>query len=342
MLDAGVQARTSQKLGHDFTVDSLLKEGFTAVFMATGGWDTQLSERSRSKISSKALPGVQLLLDFILDQREGKGTITGKQIMILGGGNSGLEAARTCVRQGAKNVYMVIRRPHENSPFTEEALKTAEKEGVQFYFQSVVTRMTGEEDSLTHVEVAPISEQGDEESYRERELIPVDILLTGSGRFPELIYVPVKEDVQEGEEKEASPGTHIGWETLVPYPSPFALGDMGMFRPGEVTSDYKAVVEAIGSGRRAASSIHRFLTEVPVEAPFNMIRKNSRILSLEELEPVSEIPRQKMPELSQEEQANDPAAEIELGLSEEQALQEAKRCLQCGLICYRRVQGELH
>ena len=70
ILETGVQVRTNQKLGDNFTVDSLLKEGFSAVFIATGGWDTQLSERNRSEISSKAMPGIQLLLDFILELRK--------------------------------------------------------------------------------------------------------------------------------------------------------------------------------------------------------------------------------------------------------------------------------
>ncbi len=344
ILEVGIKARKSQRLGIDFSLDSLLKEGFSAVFIATGGWDTQLSERNLSKISSKSVPGVQLLLDFILGIRENQTPLAGRQIMILGGGNAGLEAARTCISQGAKNVYMVVRSPYKDSLFTQKAFKEAEEEGVQFYFQSVVTRMAGKEESLTQVEIAPISERGEEESYRERELIAIDTLLTGSGRFPELIYIPIKENqgAAEEEEKNTAEENVIGWETLIPYPSPFAQEDLGIFRPGEVTSDYKAVVEAIGSGRRAASSINRFLSEEPVEAPVNMIRKYTRVLSLDQLEPVSEIPRQKMPELSAEDQAKDPAAEIEMGFSEEQALKEAKRCLQCGLICYRRVQGELH
>ena len=105
-------------------------------------------------------------------------------------------------------------------------------------------------------------------------------------------------------------------------------------------ADYKAVVEAIGSGRRAAGSVQRFLNGEPLEAPVNMIRTHTRILSLDQIEPVTELPRQKMPELTPEEQVADPSAEIALGFSEEQAVTEAKRCLQCGLICYRRVEGK--
>ncbi|RLI47933.1 MAG: hypothetical protein DRP09_21920, partial [Candidatus Thorarchaeota archaeon] len=141
-------------------------------------------------------------------------------------------------------------------------------------------------------------------------------------------------------DEEAEIPEPVPWQTLIPYPGPTAEEDIGIFRPGEVMADYKAVVEAIGSGRRAAGSIQRFLNGEPVEAPANMIRTHTRVLSLDELEPVAELPRQKMPELTHEEQIADPSAEIALGFSEEQAVTEAKRCLQCGLICYRRVEGK--
>ena len=152
--------------------------------------------------------------------------------MILGGGNAGLEAARACLNKGAKNVYIVVRGSHENSLFTEEAFKKAEEEGVQFYFQSVVTRMAGEEKSLTQVEIVPISEQGEEESYRERELISVDTLLTGSGRFPELIYVPIEENGQTEEEEETSQKILVGWETPYPLSQPFCAGRHGYVSAG--------------------------------------------------------------------------------------------------------------
>ncbi|UCF82285.1 MAG: FAD-dependent oxidoreductase, partial [Desulfobacteraceae bacterium] len=336
ILDAGVESITNQKLGQDFTIESLLTEGFSAVFVATGGWDTQMAERTRGEIP-KPLPGVQLLIDFIMAQRAGNTPSTGKQVMILGGGNAAFEAAASAIKEVASSVHIVFRTPRNRAPFSEDELKKAEDQGIHFHFQSAVTKMIGEADQLTHVEVARVSEVGREED--ERGLIPVDTLLTGAGRFPELIYVPrLKDDEDEGVELKDP----IPWETLFPYPSPFAKEDIGIFRPGEVTSDYKAVVEAIGSGRRAASSIQRFFYGLPVEAPLNMIRTHTRVLSLDQLEPVSEESRQRMPELPQEDRVSNPSAEIALGYSEDQALREAKRCLKCGLICYRRVRGHLH
>lgn len=335
ILDAGVEAITSQKLGEDFTIESLLAQGFSAVFLATGGWDTQLTERNLGEFP-KPIPGVYLLIDFIMAQRAGEKPSAGKQLTILGGGNAAFEAAATALKEGADTVHMVLRASRDRVPFSEDALKRAEAQGIQFHFQSAVTRMLGEGDALRNVELTRISEMGTAEG--ERQLIAADILLTGAGRFPELIYVP---QVESDEAETAELKMPIPWETLFPYASPFAEADIGIFRPGEVTSDYKAVVEAIGSGRRAASSIQHYFSGEPVEAPPNMIRTHTRVLSVDQLEPVSEALRQKMPELSEEEQIADPSAEIALGYSEEQALQEARRCLQCGLICYRRIRGSL-
>jgi formate dehydrogenase beta subunit len=335
ILEAGVEAKTKQKLGKGFTIGSLLKEGFLAVFIATGGWDTHMSDREREE-ELQALPGVQLLVDFVLAQRAGKKPAAGKQVMIMGGGKAALEAARHCLEEGAKSVHLLIRKSRDQAPYADEDIQWAEREGIQCHFESALTQMMGKGNNLTHVEIVQGSGWSEEEKASSRELIPVDTLLTGAGRFPELIYVPRFEDSEE-----EAPVTD-SWETLVLSPSPFAEEDIGIFRPGEVTSDYKAVVEAIGAGRRGASSIQKYLMGEAVEAPGHMIRKHTRILSVDQLEPVSEAAREIMPERPEDEQIQNPNAEIALGYSEEQAVREANRCLQCGLICYRRVAGPLH
>jgi NADPH-dependent glutamate synthase beta subunit-like oxidoreductase len=328
ILDAGVEAKPNQKLGKDFTIESLLKEGFQAVFAATGGWDTQMSEKEREQ----ALPGVQVLLDLILKQRAGKKPALGKHVMILGGGKAALEAARECIKEGAKSARIVMRKSRDQAAYSEKDLAAAEQEGIQFHFQSALTKMMGEGSALAQVEVVRLSLDGIEE---RRDAIPVDSLLIGAGRFPELIYVPRKMETQEGAPEQGT----ILWETLTPYPSPFASQDIGIFRPGEATSDYKAVVEAIGSGRRAANSVHKFLTGTPVEAPVRMIRKTTEVLTVREIEPVTTSSRVEMPEIPEDRRVADPNAEIATGYSQEQALEESKRCLQCGLICYRRMEG---
>jgi formate dehydrogenase (NADP+) beta subunit len=332
ILDAGVEAKLNSKLGRDFSVDSLLREGYEAVLVTVGGWDAQIGEKEREH----TLPGVHFLLDFILKQAEGKVNPSGKKIMILGGGQAALQAAMRSVEGGAESVHLVLRKERDRVSLTEEQVRKAEAAGIRFHFEKAVTRMLGAGSDLNHVEIADLSDQGRADG--ERELIPVDLLLTGAGRFPELIYVGQK---REEELSEVVKGGPAPWETLVPYASPFAENDIGIFRPGEEAGDYKAVVKAIGAGRRTANSAQRFLTGRRVEAPFDMIRACTNVLNLRAIEPVKTSPRALTPELSQDDRTKDPNAEIELGYSESQAVEEAKRCLQCGLICYRRMEGAI-
>ena len=335
ILDAGVEARMNQKLGRDFRIDSLLREGAQAVIVAAGGWDARMAEKERGQV----LPGVQLLIDFILRREGGNPGVSGRKVMILGGGQSALQSAMSCVEEGAESVHMVFRKTRNKvAPSEEQFKKAAESAGIHLHFGSALTRMQGAGPDLTHVELAPVSEQG--RARAQRELIAVDTLLIGGGRFPELIYAERK---AEGEPSEVAQGGPLQWETLVPYASPFAEQDIGIFRPGEVMSDYKAVVEAIGAGRRTANSAHKFLTGREAESesgPIHMIRKYTDVLNVREIEPIASLPRVSMPEIGEDARIADPNAEVTLGYSEDQAVEEAKRCLQCGLICYRRMKGE--
>lgn len=328
IADAGVQIFTGKKLGRDITVGSLLREGFHAVFISTGGWDTYLREKAGANGPVSTIPGVRLLIDFIVDSRAGKTAGTGRQTVILGGGKAALEAASASLRAGAEKVTVITRSPRQESPFSDEAISRAEGEGVSFYFSSAITRMKGEADRLTQVEISGIQRQ---EGVPGKTMeIKADTLLIGAGRFPELIYVPVKDEGNAGAKDD------IPWQTLYPYAGPFAEQEEGLFRPGEEGSDYRAVVEAIGAGRRAASSIDKYLSGEPLRAPDNMIRKDTYVLNLDKLEPVPSKSRLKMPESALEKRVNDPHLEISAGYSEEEAVKEAKRCLKCGLICYRR------
>jgi NADPH-dependent glutamate synthase beta subunit-like oxidoreductase len=271
---------------------------------------------------------VALLVDYVLDIRGGKAA-SGNNVMIVGGGNAAIEAARAA-KDGGAEVTVVFRSAKALVPVAGEDLDAAESDGIRILYDTALTKMMGQGSELTQVEVMGVSGDG------QAQVMDIDTLLVGSGRFPELIYVPRTED----EEQEA-----IGvdtWQTVVPYASPFAKDDRGIFRDGEVTGDYKAVIEAIGAGRRAASAIQHYLSEEPVEAPANMIRTFTRVVSLDSLEPVPQMPRQKMAEIPKEEQLLDPDKEIALGFTKDQADAEAKRCMQCGIICYRRTKGSLH
>ncbi len=334
IIEAGVKARVDQRLGRDFTIPFLLDNGFSAVFVATGGWDTFLAYKARGE-DVNLLPGVELLVDFLVDGEKAGKKAHGQKIMILGGGNAALQAAQVCIENQAESVCVLLRSSEERANLPASTVESLKAKGIQFIFRAALLKMAGQGLCLKEVEIAYLDENGQEIS---KEMVSIDMILVGAGRFPELIFVPRKQDKEEQEAGQAPNLCEyvVEWETVVPYPSPFAKENIGIFRPGEAKSDYRAVVEAIGAGRRGANSVHRYLMNEPVEAPPNMIRKNTQVLTLKELEPVPSIPRHPMPELPPEKRISDPDAEIALGYSQDTAIEEAKRCLQCGLICYRR------
>jgi len=315
ILEAGVEARLNQVLGKDFTVSGLLAQGYDAVVIAIGGWDSLLSNKGFGITLERPLPGLGLLAEFLMDHKAGKPPHPGNNVLVLEGGDAGLEAAILCKELGAKNVTAIFR--DEDKKLSQGLVQTAKAKGVKVLFGAVLTKLMGEENKLTHVEVLT---KGTTESWE------VDSILLAAGRFPELVFV----QAGEGDEKKGK------WATVYPYPSPWAKEDTGLFRPGEAISDYRAVVEAIGQGRRLASTVNKYLNGEAIEPPPNMIRRDSLVLNVKELRPITKVAREKMPTRSQQELLNNPDLELELGFTEEQALREAKRCLQCGLICYRR------
>ena len=136
--------------------------------------------------------------------------------------------------------------------------------------------------------------------------------------------------VDENTEAENLP---LQWKGIEPYKESSQNKNIGFFAEMDVKTDYSAAVKAINAGRRAAVSIHMIMNGLPVVAPETIITPESTIQNIESLENVKTMPRQVMP-LYQSEDL-EMCDEFEKGFDDETAAAEAKRCLQCGLICYK-------
>ncbi len=318
ILEAGVEVEFNKVLGKDISIGLLFKEGFSAVLVATGGWDMKIHLSEILPEPFTPMPGIQLLLDFILNFKDDKQMYIGSDVLIVGGGTSSIEAAKICKEKGASKVYIISRFSKEEYFYNKiEDMP----DGIEILFNTVLIKMMGKGDDLEEVEVAQLTPDGN--NIVEKNLLQVNTILIGAGRFPELMYICKDTD-------------NLLWETISPYAGPNAKHEIGIFRPGEVVADYKAAVDAIGAGRRMTASLHHYFRGVPVEAPSNMIKSDTYVLDVKELREVKSVPRQKMATRSIEETIEDPSLEIELGYTETQAREEAKRCLQCGLICYKK------
>lgn len=338
VLEMGVQVETHRTLGKNITIETLFQQGHEAIFIASGGWDSRVSRGVQNEPESP-IPGTHLLLDVIKPGSKWTARISGEsQVVIYGGGKLGVDAAKLCKGKGAVNITIIHRETRDNGPLTETEIKAAEGEGFRMVYNTAVGRLWGRKNKLKEVE------EIDLESSNSRK-IPANILILSAGRFPELIFSKPKMEAMgddAGGEKDseiARPAEipegddTLSWEAMEPYKKPAHSSEMGLFAQGDTMSDYSAVIQAIGAGRRAAVSIHQQLYGFSTQLPDNVVKVDTDVQNIHELEQVVESPRVIMPLSSEKDLAV--INEIEKGFTQDMANKEADRCLQCGLICYK-------
>ncbi len=326
ILELGVEAKTSTALGRDVNLSQLFDQGFEAILLTTGGWDALLSP-GRDLNPAPALPGIYLLLPLTMAWAAGQEAEIGSKIVVVGGGKGALNAAQRCRQKGADQVTILWSGTEGRRAISKEEIEKAAAEGITILPGARATRLTGIGDRLTGMVI--------EETGLTERTIDVDTIIVAGGRTPEMIVSKIAREEETPEQKEI-PGTEIQWETAIPYAA--SPGPKDLFYSRGAVSDYRAAIEAIGAGRRAAASVHAVLfnDELP-ELKGDIINDTPLVdvNHLEKLVPV--VPRAPMPEASPVQRV-DPRTEVALGLTEEAAREEASRCLNCGLICYYRTQ----
>lgn len=164
--------------------------------------------------------------------------------------------------------------------------------------------------------------------------ISANALILPMGRFPQFIFTAqdVKGDTPEVSENSSGP---IFWQAFEPYKAPEQSGEAGLVAKGDVLSDFSGAIRAIGAGRRAAAAIHQAMYGIELSLPANVVTPDSPVQNVDKVVPTRTFPRQIIPL----DNSSD-AVELEKGLDEKTARTEAGRCLQCGLICYRKYPPE--
>ncbi|MBF0508473.1 MAG: RnfABCDGE type electron transport complex subunit B [Deltaproteobacteria bacterium] len=329
ILDLGVSVEYNKVMGEDFTIDSLKKDGFEAIFLAAGAWGSRLLGVEGEDVQG-VLPGTSFLIDRGLE----KETPVGQRVVIVGGGNTAIDAARTSWRLGAKEVTVLYRRSRKEMPANDIEVEEAEHEGIKFHFLAAPTRLVGENGKLTGIEFIKMELGEPDASGRRRPVpvegsetvLPVDNVIAAIGQFPDLDFIQKTKDGLEKDVKVTR------WKTVEAKDTTMDTSVPGVFAGGDVVSGPQTVVEAIGAGRRAARSIHQYVATQSMEAPANLI--NAKDIMLVMPENVPPAPRVKMAELNVEQRRLN-FEEVDLGLTEDQARAESKRCLTCGRYCYK-------
>ena len=327
ILNIGVEVKTDARIGVDFTIKTLKDDGFDAVFLGTGAWDSR-----GLGAEGEDLNGVVAGTRFLIDRGLGKETPMGDKIAVIGGGNTAIDAARTCWRLGAKEVTVIYRRSRKEMPANDIEIEEAEREGVLFHYLAAPTKLTGENDKLTHLEYIEMELGEPDESGRRRpvpkkgteKVIEVDNVIAAIGQFPVTSFL--KDD-----------GVNITrWNTIEVIDEATGQTNIeGVFAGGDAVTGASIAIEGIGAGRRAARSIHLYLNGEKISPPERAITKDTHIHDVDEMKPVKVTERVNMPELAVDERREN-FDEVEKGLGEEMACTESERCLRCGLICYRK------
>lgn len=333
ILNLGIEAFTDKKLGKDFELDDLVAEGYDAIFMGIGAWkDYSLG------IEGETLTGCYNGIDFLSKVGLGNPVPIGRRAAVVGGGNSAIDCVRTLIRLGAEEVYIIYRRTRAEMPANVVEIEAAEHEGVQFVFLAAPMRVIGDEDNkLARLEYQKMKLGEPDASGRRRPVpiegsetqIELDMLITAIGQGPDVSFT------EKGglyEDLRITRRNTIDWvdpetlQTSIPF----------VFTGGDSATGASLVVEAIGGGRRAARSIHMYLSEEPVVPPERSLFKEHIAESIfDAVEGVGKIPRTEMPELPVEDRITS-MVEADLVISEKDALFESSRCLTCCRICYDR------
>ncbi|KPV62008.1 MAG: Sulfide dehydrogenase subunit alpha precursor [Candidatus Bathyarchaeota archaeon BA2] len=245
----GIEIRTNTAIGKDLTFDDLLKSEHAAILIAVGA-----HKSGKLGIEGEELKGVIHALDLLSETNRGRKVRLGAKVAVIGGGNVAMDAARTALRLGPKEVCVLYRRSREEMPANPWEVKEAEEEGVNIQFLVSPSRILGEDGHVAAIECIRMMLGEPDETGRRRPIpikgseyaMTVDTVIPAIGETPDLSFLPKDVAVTRRNTVLVDPVT---LETSLP----------GVFAGGDVISGPATVIEAIAAGKMVADSISQYL-----------------------------------------------------------------------------------
>jgi NADPH-dependent glutamate synthase beta subunit-like oxidoreductase len=332
ILDMGVTAQTSQVMGRDFTVDSLLKEGYDAVALTTGGFDSRQILNPDLKQGISPIGGVYTMLDFLMTLSCGEDVFSGKHAAMIFSGEKTLASARKLRESGCDKVTIITDHPSSALPHDLQEIFAAPTQGIEVRPSTAIMTMGGISNHLTRILIQEVDKKADISGAQE--ILDTDIVIIPGGRFPEWVFV-------HANGKPEIPSDELTWQTLDVFCTLPSDARKGIFSTSELgrMSDSHAVVKAILSGRRLARAINQHFSDGAILPIEHLALEAEFILDVTELQNITTSERVLPSVAYAEDKAEGAAIQVQGPpplIDQVDAVKEAERCLQCGLICYRK------
>jgi formate dehydrogenase major subunit len=313
----GVKMLTGIRVGKDVDL-SYIREHFDAVYVSIGAWKS-----TKLNCPGEDLEGVIGGIDFLTKFAVNEPIKTGDRIAVVGGGNTAMDACRTAIRLGAKEVYALYRRTKEEMPAEKVEIKEAEEEGITFKFLVSPIEIIGQDGKVSKIRLQKMKQGEPDKSGRrqpvpiegEEEIIEVDSVISSIGQMLDGAGFDDIEKTKGG--------------TIYADEHTFLTNLPGVFAGGDATNKGAAIaIEAIGEAKKAAEIICRYLEGeiIPYKRPFYVERHD---LGVEDFVEHPKVYRPTMPHLSSEVRKRS-FEEVVEGYDEEAAKADAMRCLECG------------
>ncbi len=304
ILDLGVKLEVNTKV--DDVLAAMKADGFDAVFLAVGAHIAKRAYIPAGE-AAKILDAVQVLRSMEGEDKP----LLGRRVVVYGGGNTAIDVARTARRLGATDALIVYRRTRDQMPAHDLEVEEALQEGVRVQWLSTVRRAG--EGELT-IEKMTLDAQGKAQPTGEFETLQADSLVLALGQDVDLSLL---DDV---------PGLETKDGVVQVDPATMMTGHPGVFAGGDMVPAERNVTVAIGHGKKAARHIDAWLRGVAAAAP-----AKHAPATFERLNPwyYSDAPKTLRPQLDLARRTSS-FDEVQGGLTEDNALFEARRCLSCG------------
>ena len=335
ILDLGVKLSTNMMLGRDFSITSLKEKGYDAIFLGLGAW-----ESSKMRVQNETSEGVLAGIDFLREiGLRHKVELRGK-VLVVGGGNTAIDCARTALRLGVDEVRLLYRRTRHEMPANEMEIVEAEHEGIAMDFLVAPVRVIETEGKVTGLECVRM-ELGEPDASGRRSPRPIRgsefviecnhiIAAIGQGtKVQELLRSRLPRFLPFGEVLNLT-----RWQTIQVNEGTFETSVEGVFSGGDVATGAATAVEAIAAGRKAAHAIDTYVRTgraQPEPREFCSRKDAFRKVTVDDLRDNTQSQRGTMPSLPVDERIRG-FAEVEQGYSLADLKKEARRCLECGCV----------